>query len=394
MCGICGTYNYGRRAPADEATVRAMATSMIHRGPDDEGFHVAGPLALGMRRLSIIDLAGGAQPIANEDGTVVVISNGEIYNFRELRRELEAHGHVFATQSDTEVIVHGYEQWGVGAFARLNGMFATAVWDASDQQLVLARDVFGIKPLYYWDDGSAVAFASEIRALFCDPRVRRAVDLQGLYQFVSLTFVPSPRTAFEGVSKLAPGHLLICDGGGVRSRRFQRSTPEPLVASEEAVVVHLQEAIARAVERQMVADVPVGVMLSGGTDSAAVASIMTQVAGGPIQSFTVGFAGEFARNELQAARWTAERLQTTHRDIVVSNDDFADFLPKSVRYLEEPIATSSALPFCKVCQLAQQHVKVVLTGQGADEPFAGYPRHLGERYGATFRKYRSVCADA
>ena len=169
VCGICGTYNYGRRTPVDEATVRAMATSMIHRGPDDEGFHVAGPLALGMRRLSIIDLAGGAQPIANEDGTVVVISNGEIYNFRELRRELEAHGHVFATQSDTEVIVHGYEQWGVGAFARLNGMFATAVWDTSDQQLVLARDIFGIKPLYYWDDGSAVAFASEIRALFAIP---------------------------------------------------------------------------------------------------------------------------------------------------------------------------------------------------------------------------------
>jgi asparagine synthase (glutamine-hydrolysing) len=386
MCGICGTFNFDSQAPADERTVRAMTAAMLHRGPDDDGFHVDGEAALGMRRLSIIDLAGGAQPIATEQGSVWVVSNGEIYNFRELRRELESHGHSFATRSDTEVIAHAYEQWGLDAFACLNGMFGTAVWDARERQLILARDPFGIKPLYYWQDDSQLVFASELRALFCHPRSPRAVDVQALYDFLSLTFVPSPRTAFEGVSKLLPGHLLVCNHRGTRTERFHHAIPAPLTEPEDELVARLRHELAAAVERQMVADVPVGVMLSGGTDSSTVATIMSNVASGAVQSFTVGFAGDFSMNELEPARRTAERLGLEHHDVVLSSDDFSGSLPESVWHLEEPIATTSALAFHKICELARRHVKVVLTGQGADEPFAGYPRYLGERYGGLYRR--------
>jgi len=385
MCGVCGICNYGSQVKADGRTVSRMTSALTHRGPDDDGFYADGALALGMRRLSIIDLAGGAQPIANEDGSVRVISNGEIYNFRELRRELEAHGHDFATRSDTEVIVHAYEEWGLGAFARLNGMFASALWDASERTLVLARDPFGIKPLYYWHDGSTLAFASELKALFCHPGVRRAVDFRGLSAFLTLTFVPSPRTAFEHVSKLLPGHLLTCNRHGLRVEAFHRSIPAPFDESEETLVERLQDVMARAIERQMVADVPVGVMLSGGIDSAMVATIMSQVSSAPIQSFTVGFSDDFSKNELEPARWTADRLGATHHEIVISSDEFLEVLPQSVWHLEEPIATTAAFAFYRVCQLARQYVKVVLTGQGADEPFGGYPRYLGESYGWVYR---------
>lgn len=390
MCGICGTFNYETQAPVEESAIRAMAGAMIHRGPDDDGFHFDREAALGMRRLSIIDVAGGAQPIANEDKTIWVVSNGEIYNFRELRRELEAHGHLFTTRSDTEVIIHAYEQWGIGAFARLNGMFGTALWDGKKRELLLARDPFGIKPLYYWDNGSAVVFASEVRSLLCHPGTARTVDVRGLYEFMSLTFVPSPRTGFEGISKLLPGHLLVCNRRGTRLERFHRSFPEPLEEAERELVERLRHEIAAAVERQMVADVPVGVMLSGGTDSATVATIMSRVEHGPIQSFTVGFAGDFSRNELEPARQTAERLGLSHHEVVLSSNDFSGMLPNSVWHLEEPIATTSAFAFYNVCELARQHVKVVLTGQGADEPFAGYPRYLGERYGGIYRALPSV----
>jgi asparagine synthase (glutamine-hydrolysing) len=390
MCGICGIYNYESHVPADMHMVQNMTAAILHRGPDDDGFHADGDLGLGMRRLSIIDLAGGAQPIANEGGSVWVVSNGEIYNFRELRHELEAHGHVFATRSDTEVIVHAYEEWGLGAFARLNGMFATALWDASERQLVLARDPFGIKPLYYWVDGSTLAFGSELRALFCHPSVPRAVDLGGLSSFLSLTFVPSPRTAFQRVSKLPPGHLLTCNRNGVRVQRFHRSIPEPLDEPEDDLVERLQDVMVRAIERQMVADVPVGVMLSGGTDSAMVATIMSQVSSTPIQTFTVGFSGDFAKNELDPARQTADWLRASHHQVVISSDEFADVLPRSIWHLEEPIATTATFAFHRVCELAREHVKVVLTGQGADEPFGGYPRHFGERYGWIYRSLPSL----
>lgn len=386
MCGICGIYNYQTEQPVDAHIVRTMTVSIIHRGPDDEGFHFHGPLGLGMRRLSIIDLVSGQQPISNETGTVWLVFNGEIYNFQDLRRELKAFGHIFKTRSDTEVIVHAYEQWGLDALSRLNGMFGLALWDTTQRQLVLARDPFGVKPLYYWDDGHALMFGSEIRAILCHPDVEREVDLEALDEFLTLTFVPSPRTAIAGIRKLLPGHALVCTVQGARLHRFHRVIPRLLTERTEADLIEdLRERIALAVERQMVADVPVGAMLSGGVDSSTVATIMTELSGGPIETFTVGFGEGFAQNELEPARAMARRIGSQHHEIVISAGEYVDFLPRSIWYLEEPVATASTLAFYKVCQLARQRVKVVLTGQGADEPFAGYPRYFGERYGGLYR---------
>jgi asparagine synthase (glutamine-hydrolysing) len=386
MCGICGIYNHATGEPADENLVRTMTAAMMHRGPDDDGFLLDGSLGLGMRRLSIIDVEGGAQPIANEDETVKVLLNGEIYNFQDLRRELESYGHVFRTRSDTEVVVHAYEQWGFDALVRLNGMFGLAIWDARERRLVVARDPFGVKPLYWWGAGGTLAFASEVKPLLSHPRVRREVDRTSLAAFIELTYVPAPRTAFAGIEKLVPGHALVCTPDGISPRRFVRGAPRPRPHLSEPALIHeLRDRITRAVRRQMVADVPVGVMLSGGVDSASVATLMTQCGGRPIETFTVGFAGDFAHNELEAARETARRIGSNHHDVTVSASEFDEFLPRSVWWMEEPVATSQTLPYFRVCELAREHVTVVLTGQGADEPFAGYPRHLGERYGRLYR---------
>ena len=386
MCGVCGVYHYGEGEPADETVVREMTASILHRGPDDEGFHFDGAVGLGVRRLSIIDIEGGAQPMADEVATTWVVHNGEIYNFLALRRELESYGHAFRSRSDTETVVHAYNQWGLDGLARLNGMFGLAIWNSRERELVVARDVFGVKPMYYWDDGKTLVFGSEIRALLCHPLVTRSIDTTALYEFFGLGYVPSPRTAFAGIHKLLPGHALVRSPAGGEVRRFYTRLPEPRAAGPESdIVEELRDAIFRAVRRQMVADVPVGAMLSGGIDSATVAAIMTEVTDGPIETFTVGFGGGFAQNELVPARETARRLGTRHHEVVISPRDFADFLPRSIWHLEEPIATTSTLPFYKVCELARPHVKVVLTGQGADEPFAGYPRYLGERYGGLYR---------
>jgi asparagine synthase (glutamine-hydrolysing) len=387
MCGICGIYGYGTGEPVERRVIDEMTAAMVHRGPDDDGHYVEGPLGLGMRRLSIIDLEGGAQPIANEDGTVTVIQNGEIYNFQDLRRDLEAYGHVFRTRSDTEVIVHAYEQWGIDSLARLNGMFGIAIWDERERRLVVARDPFGVKPLYWWQHDGELAFASEIRSLLRHPRVERKVNRDVLGEYLELTFVRAPRTAFEGIEKLLPGHALVVTEEGVRVHRFERTKRRPRTrASEPALVHELREKIERAVRRQMVADVPVGVMLSGGIDSETLATVMTKLRGEPVHTFTVGFeADRFQKNELEAARESSRRIGSAHHDLTISAEGFADFLPTAAWHMEEPVATAQTLPYLAVCELARQHVKVVLTGQGADEPFAGYPRHLGERYGALYR---------
>jgi asparagine synthase (glutamine-hydrolysing) len=392
MCGICGIYNYRGGKPADTGLVRNMVASIIHRGPDDDGFYFNGPLGFGMCRLSIIDLSGGAQPISDEAGRTWIVFNGEIYNFQDLRKELEGYGHTFKTHSDTETIVHAYEQWGVDALDRLNGMFALALWDNARRQMVLARDPFGIKPLYYWDDGCALVFGSEIKAILCHPQIKREVDLRALNEFLTLSFVPSPQTAFAGIKKLLPGHALIFDSNGGRLHRYRRGVLKTLTQGhEEDLVEALREKITTAVKRQMVADVPIGAMLSGGVDSSTIATLMAELSGDPIKTFTVGFEKPFAQNELEQARSMAKRIGSDHHEVVISASEWAEFMPRSIWCLEEPVATSSTLAFYKVCELARQHVKVVLTGQGADEPFAGYPRHLGEFYGRWYRRLpRSV----
>ncbi len=388
MCGITGVFNYREKLPVDKSLLERMNRAIRHRGPDDDGsyFMDAAGVALGHRRLSIIDLDAGGQPMANEDGKLWIVYNGEIYNFGELRRELESHGHIFRTNCDTETIVHGWEQWGVDGLPRLNGMFAFALWDETQRRLVLARDPFGIKPIYYWDDGSTLLFGSEIKAILEHPKVKRAVDIEGLDQFLTLTFVPSERTAFEGIKKLPPGFILECDERGVRTRRFYKVIPSMITGRSEADLVHeLRELIEAAVRRQMISDVPVGAMLSGGVDSTTISTLMTAITGEPIDTFTVGFSGDFDENELEFARATSKQIGSRHHDLEISAAEYDEFLPRSIWSLEEPVATASTLAFFKVCELAREHVKVVLTGQGADEPFAGYPRHLAERYGGLYR---------
>jgi asparagine synthase (glutamine-hydrolysing) len=388
MCGVTGGYDYIGCKPFDRPLLARMVASIAHRGPDDEGTYLDDRcgLALGVRRLSIIDLAGGHQPITNEDETLWLVFNGEIYNFPELRKELLSHGHTFRTRSDTETVLHAWEQWGMEGLARLNGMFGLALWDTRTRTLVLARDSFGVKPLYYHDSGSALSFGSELRTILCDPGFRPSVDLEALDEYISFSYVPSPRTAFQGIRKLPPGHALVCTPRGANVHRFSRPPLPPSRLTEAETTERLTGLVRDAVKRQMISDVPIGVMLSGGVDSSAVAAIMAETAGGPIDTFTVGFEGEFEKNELEYARQAARRLGSRHHEVTVSSRTYADFLHVSIRHLEEPVATGSTLAFYEVCRLAREHVKVVLTGQGADEPFAGYLRHVGERYGAFYRK--------
>ncbi|MBZ5688644.1 MAG: asparagine synthase (glutamine-hydrolyzing) [Acidobacteriia bacterium] len=386
MCGIVGWHS-SEDVPGGPVLLKRMLSAIIHRGPDEEGQFIKGPIALGIRRLSIIDVEGGHQPIANEDRTVWVVLNGEIYNFRELRSELEAKGHVFATRSDTEVIVHGYEEWGDECIARLNGIFAFAVWDSRRQRLLLARDPFGVKPLYYYCKGRRLVWASEVKALLSDPSIPRQVDLDALDLFLTFRFVPSPLTMFAGIRKVPPGHCVIKDEKGCRSERYVSidvACDERL--TEKDWIALLQERLEAAVKRQMMSDVPIGALLSGGVDSGVVVALMSRFTDRPVRTFTVGFADSDDINELKEARRTAVILGTAHEEVLLTSLDYRQLLRKVTWHLDEPIATTSALAMYSVCKLAREHVTVVLTGQGADEPFAAYPRYLGELYGALYRR--------
>ena len=393
MCGIAGWYG-SRRSEDGSVLLKKMLGAITHRGPDDEGQYIEGPVALGIRRLSIMDVQGGHQPIPNEDRSVWVVFNGEIYNFPELRGELESKGHVFTTHSDTEVIVHGYEEWGDECIARLNGIFGLAIWDSRRRRLLLARDPFGVKPLYYHDDGQRLAWASEIKALLVDSTIPRRVDLEALDLYLTFRFVPSPRTMFAQISKLPPGHRLIKDDQGCRVEQFATigTTTDDRMTEPDWIAL-LQERLEAAVRRQMMSDVPLGALLSGGVDSGVVVAIMSQLSNRPIQTFTVGFEDGADVNELEEARITAALFGAQHKEIRLTKIDYQQILQKVIWHLDEPIATTSALAMYSVCNLAREHVTVVLTGQGADEPFAGYPRYLGERYGALYRRLSTPLRD-
>lgn len=379
MCGICGIFHYAGDEPVSQRLVGAMAGSLRHRGPDDQGFHLDEAIALGFRRLSIIDLDTGNQPIPNEDETRWVVFNGEIYNYRELRTELEGAGHRFRTRSDTETIVHGHEEWGDDVTSRLNGIFGLAVWDAKERRLFLARDHFGVKPLYYYDDGRRLLFASEVRAILQDSTVRRELDHEALAIFLALGYVPSPRTLFKGIRKIPPGHALCVDVSGVRLQRYSRPRPEIRdIPEREAIELYAQR-LRAAVERQMVSDVPVGSLLSGGVDSALVTAIMRQASSRPVMTFSVGFEEQGDWNELEEAAETARLLETDHHEIRISAKHYVEFFAESLWHLEEPVLSSSTFAFYFLAQLASRSVKVVLTGQGADEPLAGYDRYRGEK---------------
>jgi asparagine synthase (glutamine-hydrolysing) len=388
MCGIVGVYHPTTDAAVDFDLFSKMVGILEHRGPDDDGLYCEGSVALGMRRLSIIDVDGGHQPIHNENSKIWVVFNGEIYNYKELRADLESRGHVFYTQCDTEVLVHAYETWGDDSVLRLNGIFAFALWDTQPHRLLLARDHFGVKPLYYYWNGEQLIFASELKAILLHPAVPRAIDPQGLDLALAAGFIPSPYTLFQGIRKLGPGYRLNVVGDRLQVERYWRPVPVMCSRSEDEVVSELRFRLESGVRRQMVSDVPIGALLSGGVDSTAIVTLMSRHSS-KVRTFSVGARDGQAANETQLARATAARLATEHAEIQVSAQEYMDFLPRAHWYLEEP-STPSALFTYFVCRLARQSVKVVLTGQGADEPFAGYARYTGETYGALYRSLPDV----
>jgi asparagine synthase (glutamine-hydrolysing) len=378
MCGIAGFVDLagGGEVVIDRERVRAMCRVMRHRGPDDEGTYVAPGIGLGMRRLSIIDLATGHQPITNEDGTIQVVFNGEIYNYRELRRELEALGHRFATASDTETIAHGYEAWGEGVFARLRGMFGIAIWDARARTLLLGRDRPGIKPLYYAQTGSRLYFGSEAKCVLANPEVDRTLDPAALDHFLAYLYTPRDRAIFRGLRKLLPGHYLKVHDGRVEVVRYWAlpAAPPVLERSEAEALDQLEGVLADAVRSHLVSDVPLGAFLSGGIDSSLVVALMARAMDRPVTTFTVGF-DEASHDELPHARRIAQHLGTDHHEFVVRPDALA-ILDRLIWHFDEPFADASAIPTWYVSEMAARHVKVVLSGDGGDELFGGYDRYL------------------
>jgi asparagine synthase (glutamine-hydrolysing) len=387
MCGICGVATTRGRADLDR--VAAMSATIVHRGPDSFGEYVDGPVALAARRLSIIDLATGDQPIGNEDGTVHVVQNGEIYNYRELRHELERAGHRFRTAGDTEVLVHLYEEWGDGFAERLRGMFSVAIWDARRERLLLARDRFGIKPLYYRDDRGELSFASELRAM-----PRGDIDADALEAFLAFNSIPAPLSIFRDVRKLPAGYVLVWEDGRVRLSRFARPAPRADVRDDDEaeLVEELRARLRDSVRAHLVSDVPVGVLLSGGVDSSLLAALAAEESSEALRTFSIGFE-ERSFDELADARRVAAQYGTRHAELVL-RPDAALLLPALAEAFDEPFADSSALPTYLVSQLAASDVKVALSGEGGDELFGGYYTYaadlLAARVGGVARLARPL----
>ncbi|MDW5265948.1 MULTISPECIES: asparagine synthase (glutamine-hydrolyzing) [Acidobacteriaceae] len=377
MCGIFGVFNRNGGPVAPEL-IQRMGSVLQHRGPDGEGRYISNEIGLGHRRLSIIDVAGGSQPIANEDGTLHIIFNGEIYNYIELREELLKAGHIFKTRSDTEVILHGYEEWGTACVERFNGIFAFAIWSGINKSLFLARDHLGVKPLYYAVLGHRILFASEIKALLQDQECPREVDLEALSQLFTLRYVPSPKTLFSGIYKLPPAHWMLVNSKKIEFRRFWTWKPSIREHCNESELIETyQDLVEDAVRLQMRSDVPVGLFLSSGVDSATLLALMRHHTNGRIHTFTLGFEHGEQSSETRDARGLAELYGADHTELVIGPKDYQDYYRRYLMDLEEPVGNETAAAFYFVSQMASKKVKVALTGQGADEPWAGYPRYIG-----------------
>jgi asparagine synthase (glutamine-hydrolysing) len=394
MCGIAGSLDL-RGNPADCAAVIAMTNRMIHRGPDACGHYSCGPISLGHRRLSVIDRAGGAQPMSDDAGNLWITYNGELYNFQELRKTLERAGHRFFTGGDTEVILKAYLEYGASCLRHFRGMFAFAIWDQRKQRLFLARDRVGKKPLFYTQTAGHFAFASELHALLAHPRIGRDIDPFAIDEYLTYGYIPAPRTIFESVQKLKPGHHLTAflgpDGGPFETaieRYWTLPYAEKWPWGEEEAAERLLAVLTAAVRLRLVADVPIGALLSGGIDSSVVVALMSQISGRQVRTFSIGFE-EQDFNELPYARLVAERYSTDHHELVVG-PQCMDVLPTLVRHYGEPYADSSALPTYYLSQLAREHVTVALTGDGADESLAGYERYLGVLFAERYRKVPSL----
>ena len=393
MCGIAGYLATGQHEGLD-ASLHRMAAAIAHRGPDDEGFLEAvtrnGEVRVGLahRRLSIIDLATGHQPMSNEDGSVQIVFNGELYNFPGLRDELVASGHLFRTRSDTETIVHAYEEWGPECVTRFRGMFAFALWDANRERLFLARDRYGKKPLFLHQAGGLLLFASEIKAILAFPGVARRVDREALWDYFAYRYVPAPATLLTGIRKLMPGSYLVCERGTVTETAYfvpDDGKPSAARAPEGDPVSVFLEQLDEAVRIRMISDVPFGAFLSGGIDSSAVVAMMSRHSAHPVKTFSVGFA-ESAYSELAYARAIANQFHTDHHELTVSQEHLMEHLPALVRYRDAPVAEPSDIPIYLLAREARRTVKMVLTGEGADEFLGGYPKHVLERYVGTYQQ--------
>src|SRR5580704_5486332 len=392
MCGITGIMQF-RGARVEPETLRQMCAAMFHRGPDDEGIYTAGSVGLGVRRLSIVDLATGHQPLSNEDGTVWIVFNGEIYNHAALRKDLEAKGHQYRTHSDTETIVHLYEEYGQDCVHHLRGMFAFAIWDVRRQRLFIARDRLGIKPLYYQLTSQQMVFGSEIKVILACPGTSPQLDRAVLPEYLAFGYLSSGQTFYNGIRKLMPGHWMEVDPIG--QVRIQRYWDLPLTQSEQPhpesyYIQTYRSMLEEAVSSHLMSDVPLGVFLSGGLDSSAVAGLMTKIRRAPVETFSVGYS-EHSYSELPYARVVAQHLNSVHHEVLVSQQEFFDALPKLIWHEDEPIAWPSSVALYFVARLARERVRVVLTGEGSDETLAGYGRYAFTLKNAGLdRSYRRV----
>jgi len=399
MCGICGVFYFEAGRLADEAVIKQMCQRITHRGPDEDGFYVNGSLALGMRRLSVIDVAGGQQPVWNEDKTCCIVYNGELYNFLDLRPELERAGHRFRTRSDTEVILHAYEQWGPDCLCHFNGMFAIAVWDDRHKVLFLARDRIGEKPLYYYTDNYRFIFASEIKAILADLTVPRELDLRGLSNFLAFGHAVAPDTIYQNIYKLLPGHYLVAKDGHIQITQYWDAGEgaQCLAGStltEDEYGERIFSLLDDSVRRRMIADVPVGAFLSGGVDSSAIVALMKRHATDIVKTFSLGFSIGGAYDELSDAARVAEYLGTEHYELQVEHVDLVKTLRKLVYHYDEPFGDAAGFPIYLLSRFAREHVKVALAGDGGDELFGGYRRYVADQLAPLYQHLPSVITHA
>ncbi len=402
MCGIVGELSLFGSASASGLDVERALASMRHRGPDDEGVWEGDEVSLGMCRLSIIDLEGGHQPIWNEDHTKCIIYNGELYNFLDLRPQLEARGHIFRTHTDTEVILHAYEEWGPDCLKRFNGMFAIAIWDRADKTLFLARDRIGEKPLYYYRDRDRLIFASEIKAILSDRSVQRQLSLTGLSNFLAFGHAVAPQTIYQNIYKLLPGHYMLARSGvgssAIEIRQYWDVGDEPQLAedthlTEDQYAERVRLLLDDSVRRRMIADVPVGAFLSGGVDSSAIVALMKRHASGPVQTFSLGFCIGGAYNELSEARQVARFLGTEHHELLIEHVDLAETLSTLVYHYDEPFGDPAGFPIYLLSRFARQRVKVVLCGDGGDELFGGYRRYAIDQAATLYQRLPGTLTD-
>ncbi len=384
MCGIFGATSVRAEAFVDEAALQRGCDALRHRGPDDEGIFLDGYTGLGIRRLSIVDISGGRQPQSNEDGSLHIVYNGELYNFRELRSQLQQRGHAFRTQSDTEVVLHAFEEFGPACLAQFNGMFAFAIWDATNRRLFLARDRLGIKPLYYWSDGIRLVFASELRALISHRAVPRDIDTAALDLFLTLEYIPSPRTIFRSVKKVPAGHFLTFSAAGIRDVEYWDVPAAGGTANSAPNPEELTALIDDAVKCRLIGDVPAGALLSGGIDSSTVVAAATQHVEAPLKTFSIGF-DDASYNELADARAVSRHFSTDHSEDILRSD-ISGLAEKLITRIDEPIADFSVFPTYLVSKLARRSVKVAMTGDGGDEVFGGYDTYVAEDLEKKYRR--------